>query len=180
MPLQDNEIIARARPIHLLLLDCDGVLTDGGIIYTSDGERVYESTKIFHIHDGHGLRLAKQAGLKLGVVSGRNSRALTARAEEMGIDHLHQGVANKLEIYDQLKTAEGLSDEQIAYIGDDLPDLAPMRQCGLAIAVADAVDEIRGCAHFVTKREGGRGAVREAVELILKAQDKWDHLAVDK
>ncbi len=176
MPLPLDEIIARARHIRILLLDCDGVLTDGSIIYTSDGERVYESTKVFHIHDGQGLRLAKEAGLKLGVVSGRSSRALTARAEEMRIDHLHQGVANKLEVYEQLKTAESVSDEEIAYIGDDLPDLAPMRQCGLAIAVADAVDEVRECAHIVTGRNGGRGAVREAIEFILKAQDKWEEV----
>jgi 3-deoxy-D-manno-octulosonate 8-phosphate phosphatase (KDO 8-P phosphatase) len=168
-----EEIISRARPIKLLLTDCDGVLTDGGLLYTFDGKRVLEGAKIFHIRDGQGLKLAREAGLKLGIISGRVSPSLTARARELQIDHLHQGIDDKLSVYEQIKTAEGLTDEQIAYIGDDLPDLAVMRRAGLAFAVADAVDEIRECAHFVTSKPGGRGAVRETIELILKAQDKW-------
>jgi len=168
-----EEIISRARQIKLLLLDCDGVLTDGGLHYTFDGKRVMEGAKVFHIRDGQGLKLAREAGLKLGIISGRVSPALTARARELQIDHLHQGVDDKLAVYEQVKTAEGLADDRIAYVGDDLPDLPVMRRVGLAIAVADAVDEIRECAHFVTNRPGGRGGAREAVELILKAQDKW-------
>ncbi|MGH9767283.1 MAG: KdsC family phosphatase [Blastocatellia bacterium] len=173
MTTHTEEIIARARRIKLLLTDCDGVLTDGGLAYAFDGKRVLEGAKVFHIHDGQGLRLAREAGLKLGVISGRVSPALAARARELQIDFLHQGIEDKLSVYEQIKGAEGLTDEQIAYIGDDLPDLAAMRRAGLAIAVADAVDEIRECAHFVTSKTGGRGAVREAIELILKAQDKW-------
>jgi 3-deoxy-D-manno-octulosonate 8-phosphate phosphatase (KDO 8-P phosphatase) len=176
MPPATNEIAERARHIHLLLLDCDGVLTDGNLFFISAGEQFFDAVKVFHIHDGQGLRLAKEAGLKLGIITGRNSPALAARAGEMGIDHLRQGVANKLEVYEQIKAAETLRDEQIAYIGDDLPDLALMRRVGLAIAVADAVAEIRESAHFITERRGGRGAVREAVELILKTQGAWDTL----
>ncbi len=172
MPLSPNEVTDRARQISLLLLDCDGVLTDGSLLYGSQGE----SIKIFHIHDGQGLRLAREAGLKLGIISGRNSPALTARAGEMNIDHLYQGIANKLEVYEQIRNAEGLTDEQIAYIGDDLPDLAPMRRAGLAIAVADAVSEVRECAHLITNKPGGRGAVREAIEFILKSQKIRDNL----
>jgi len=168
-----DEIIARARQIKLLLLDCDGVLTDGGLHYTFDGKRVLEGVKVFHIHDGQGLKLAREAGLKLGIISGRVSPALTARARDLQIDYLHQGIDDKLTVYEQIKIAEGRPDDQIAYIGDDLPDLPVMRRVGLAIAVADAVDEIRECAHFVTNKPGGRGAAREAIELILKAQDKW-------
>ncbi|HEU0177981.1 MAG TPA: HAD hydrolase family protein [Blastocatellia bacterium] len=168
-----DEIIARARHIKLLLLDCDGVLTDGGLHYTFDGKRVLEGMKVFHIHDGQGLKLAREAGLKLGIISGRVSPALTARARDLQIDYLHQGIDDKLSVYEQIKTAEGRPDDEIAYIGDDLPDLPVMRRVGLAIAVADAVDEIRECAHFVTNKPGGRGAAREAIELILKAQDKW-------
>ena len=168
-----DEIIARARQIKILLLDCDGVLTDGGLNYTFDGKRVLEGAKVFHIHDGLGLKLAREAGLKLGVISGRISPALTARARELQIDRLHQGIDDKLSVYEQIIIAEGFSDDQVAYVGDDLPDLPVMRRVGLAIAVADAVDEIRECAHFVTNKPGGRGAAREAVELILKAQDKW-------
>ena len=172
MPLTDNTVTDRARKIRLLLLDCDGVLTDGSLFYDSQGE----SIKIFHIHDGQGLRLAREAGLKLGIISGRNSPALAARAKEMMIDHLYHGVSNKLEIYERIKLAEGLRDEQIAYIGDDLPDLAPMRCAGLAIAVADAVDEVRECAHLIINKPGGRGAIREAIEIILKSQKIWDNL----
>jgi 3-deoxy-D-manno-octulosonate 8-phosphate phosphatase (KDO 8-P phosphatase) len=168
-----DEIISRARHIKLLLLDCDGVLTDGGLHYNFDGKRVLEGAKVFHIQDGQGLKLAREAGLKLGIISGRISPALTARARELQIDRLHQGIDDKLSVYEQIKIADGFSDDQIAYVGDDLPDLPVMRRVGLAIAVADAVDEIRECAHFVTNKRGGRGAAREAVELILKAQDKW-------
>lgn len=171
-----EETIIRARSIKLLLTDCDGVLTDGSLHYAFDGKRVLEGGKVFHIHDGQGLKLAREAGLKLGIISGRVSPTLAARARELRIDHLHQGIDDKLSVYEQIKTAEGLADEQIAYIGDDLPDLAVMRRAGLAIAVADAVGEIRECAHFVTSKAGGRGAVREAIELILKTQDKWDAL----
>lgn len=171
-----EETIARARRIKLLLLDCDGVLTDGGLHYTFDGKRVLEGAKVFHIHDGQGLKLAREAGLKLGIISGRVSPALTARARELQIDHLHQGVDDKLFVYEQIKTSEGFTDDQIAYIGDDLPDLVVMRRVGLAIAVADAVGEIRECAHLVTNKPGGRGAAREAIEMILKAQDKWREL----
>jgi 3-deoxy-D-manno-octulosonate 8-phosphate phosphatase (KDO 8-P phosphatase) len=168
-----DEIISRARLIKLLLLDCDGVLTDGGLYYTFDGKRVMEGVKAFHIHDGQGLKLAREAGLKLGVISGRISPALTARVRELQIDYLHQGVDDKLSVYEDIRTAEGIDDSQVAYVGDDLPDLPAMRRAGLALAVADAVEEIRECAHFVTNKAGGRGAAREVVELLLKAQDKW-------
>jgi 3-deoxy-D-manno-octulosonate 8-phosphate phosphatase (KDO 8-P phosphatase) len=171
-----DEIISRARHIKLLLLDCDGVLTDGGLHYNFDGKRVLEGAKVFHIQDGQGLKLAREAGLKLGIISGRISPALTARARELQIDRLHQGIDDKLSVYEQIKIDDGFSDDQIAYVGDDLPDLPVMRRVGLAIAVADAVDEIRECAHFVTNKPGGRGAARETVELILKAQDKWREL----
>ncbi len=171
-----EEIFGRARRIRLFLMDCDGVLTDGSLHYAAQASGAMETTKVFHIHDGQGMRLAAQAGLKLGVISGRASAALTQRAQEMNVDYLHQGVSDKLAIYEQIKLAEGLRDEQIAYIGDDLPDLAPMRRAGLSVAVADAVGEIRDCAHFITTRNGGRGAVREAIELILKAQGRWDEL----
>ncbi len=169
-----ENVIQLARHIRLLLIDCDGVLTDGGVYYTFDGGQVSEATKVFHIHDGLGLRLAKEAGLKLGIISGRFSPALAARASEVQIDHFHHGISDKLSTYEQITTAESLTDTQIAYIGDDLPDLPPMRRAGLAIAVPDAVVEIRECAHFITSKPGGNGAVRESIELILKAQGLWD------
>jgi 3-deoxy-D-manno-octulosonate 8-phosphate phosphatase (KDO 8-P phosphatase) len=168
-----DEIAARARRIKILLMDCDGVLTDGGLYYTFDGKHVMEGAKVFHIHDGLGLKLAREAGLKVGIISGRISPALTARARDLQIDYLHQSIDDKLSVYEQIRTAEGVSGEEIAYMGDDLPDLPVMRRVGLAIAVANAVQEVRECAHFVTDKSGGRGAAREVVELILKAQDKW-------
>ncbi len=174
MKLPPEELRQRAGRIRLLLIDCDGVLTDGGLYYATDGERVIEAVKVFHIHDGLGLRLARQAGLKVGIISGRGSLSLAARARELEIDYLSQGIETKLEAYEEIRAAAGLQAEEIAYLGDDLPDLPLMRQVGLAIAVEDAVSEVRQSAHFITQRRGGRGAVREAVELILKAQDKWD------
>jgi 3-deoxy-D-manno-octulosonate 8-phosphate phosphatase (KDO 8-P phosphatase) len=168
-----DEIISRARQIKLLLLDCDGVLTDGGLYYTFDGKHVLDGAKVFHIHDGQGLKLAREAGVKLGIISGRVSPALNARVRDLQIDYLHQGIDDKLYVYEQIKIDTGFTDEQTAYVGDDLPDLPIMRRVGLAVAVSDAVNEVRECAHFVTNKPGGRGAAREVVELILKAQDKW-------
>jgi len=176
MNLPSDEVTQRARPIRLLLMDCDGVLTDGSLYYSLDGERALAEDKVFHIHDGLGLRLAREAGLKTGIISGRLSRALAARAKELGIDHLHQGSEDKLAAYETIRAAEKLADDQIAYIGDDLPDLPLLRRAGLAIAVFDAVSEIRQRAHFITQHCGGRGAVREAVELILKAQGQWEEV----
>ncbi len=174
MPLPLAEIEERARHIRLLLMDCDGVLTDGSVIYTADGERASEQTKVFHIHDGQGLRLAKQAGLQLGLISGRNSVAVAVRARELGFDHVFQDVADKLAIYERLCQSGQFGPAEIAYIGDDLPDLPLLRRVGLAVAVADAVPDVRAQAHFITQRAGGRGAVREAIEVVLKAQAKWD------
>jgi len=176
MELPPDEVAERARRIRLLLTDCDGVLTDGSLYYATDGERVFEAVKVFHIHDGLGLQLARRAGLKVGIISGRTSLPLAERARELMVDYLYQGVEIKLDAYEQVRAAEGLRDEEIAYIGDDLPDLPLMRRAGLAIAVADAATEVRQCAHVITQRQGGRGAVRETIELILKAQEKWDAL----
>lgn len=176
MALPTEEIAERARRIRLLLADCDGVLTNGRLYVSTSGGLTTETVKVFHIHDGQGMRLAVQAGLVLGIISGRSSSALAERAREMHVRHLYQGVSNKLEIYERIKAEEQLKDKQIAYIGDDLPDLPPMRRSGLSIAVADAVAEISECAHLVTSKRGGRGAVREAIELLLRAQEKWDEL----
>jgi len=174
MPLPFAELEDRARRIRLLLMDCDGVLTDGSVIYTAEGEQAREQTKVFHIHDGQGLRLAKQAGLQLGLISGRNSVAVAMRARELGFADVFQGIEDKLAVYETFGQQYG--DAAIAYIGDDLPDLPLLRRAGLAIAVADAVSDAQQHAHYITQRPGGRGAVREAIELILKAQQKWHEL----
>ncbi len=167
-----DEIIVRARQIKLLLTDCDGVLTDGSLYYTADGE----AAKVFHIHDGLAFKLARQAGLKTGIISGRKSEALALRAGELNVDYLYHGNDAKLAAYEEIRAAENLRDEQIAYLGDDLHDLELLHRVGLAIAVADAVAEVKAAAHFVTPQTGGHGAFRAAVELILKAQDKWQAL----
>ena len=167
-----SELIHRASLIRLLLTDCDGVLTDGTLPYLVSGDQVSCDSKVFHIHDGLGLKLAREAGLKTGIISGRNSPALTLRAHELKVDYLFQGNDDKLNIYEQILLAENLRDEQVAYIGDDLPDLPLLLRVGLALAPADAVSEVRACAHLITQRCGGRGVVREAIEFILKAQDK--------
>jgi len=176
MNLSPDEITPRARLIRLLLTDCDGVLTDGSLHYSSDGERAVEATQVFHIHDGLGIRLAHAAGLKVGIISGRTSLPLAHRARELKIDHLYQGIADKLDAYKQICAAEGLLEEQIAYLGDDLPDLPLLRRAGLAVAVADAVSEVQLYAHHITQRRGGRGAMRETIELILRAQGKWKEI----
>lgn len=167
-----DELALRACKIRLILTDCDGVLTDGSLYYDGQGEAL----KVFHIHDGLAFKLAHKAGIKTGIISGRKSAALELRARELNVDYLYHGNDAKLGAYEEIRAAENLSDEQIAYIGDDLHDLALLHRVGLAIAVADAVAEVKAAAHFVTTRNGGRGAFREAVELILQAQGKREAL----
>lgn len=167
-----DEIAIRASKIRLILTDCDGVLTDGSLYYTANGE----AAKVFHIHDGLAFKLARQAGIKTGIISGRKSEALALRARELSVDHLYHGNDAKRGAYEEIRAAENLHDEQIAYLGDDLHDLELLHRVGFAIAVADAVAEIKAAAHFITTRNGGRGAFRETVELILKAQNSWEPL----
>ncbi|MBL8208092.1 MAG: HAD hydrolase family protein [Blastocatellia bacterium] len=172
MSVPSAEITLRACQIRLILTDCDGVLTDGCLYYTANGE----AAKVFHLHDGLGFKLARQAGFKTGIISGRKSAALELRARELQVDYLYHGNDAKLAAYQEIRAAENLHDEQIAYLGDDLHDLELLHRVGLAIAVADAVTEVKAAAHFVTQSNGGRGAFREAVEFILKAQNKWEPL----
>lgn len=167
-----EELIQRARQIRLLLTDCDGVLTDGSLPYTGEGEAI----KVFHIHDGLGFKLAQQADIKTGIISGRKSAALEFRARELKVNYLYHGNDAKLAAYEEICALEKLQHAQIAYIGDDLHDLGLLHRVGLAIAVADAVTEVKAAAHFMTQSNGGRGAFREAVEFIVKAQDKWEPL----
>ncbi|MBI3951663.1 MAG: HAD hydrolase family protein [Acidobacteria bacterium] len=165
----ESDLKRRAQQIRLLLMDCDGVLTDGRAVLLPEAEEI----KFFHSHDGQGLKLAGQAGLRTGVITTRVSRVLERRVREMKVHHLYQNAESKIEAYEAILKQEGLSDKEVAFIGDDLPDLPVMRRVGLAIAVANAVAEVKAQAHVVTEREGGRGGVREAVEFILKAQGKW-------
>jgi 3-deoxy-D-manno-octulosonate 8-phosphate phosphatase (KDO 8-P phosphatase) len=167
-----DELAARAAEVELLLLDVDGVLTDGSIIYGSTGEEL----KRFHVRDGAGLKVWLAAGKRAAVISGRASPAVERRAAELGIAPVVQGCADKAAAFAAILAGAGLTAVQVCAIGDDLPDLAVLTRAGLAVAVADACPEVRAAAHFVTVTPGGHGAVRETVEWLLKLQGRWDAL----
>ena len=166
------EIERRAARIKMLLMDCDGVLTDGRITLLENGEE----EKSFHTRDGHGLVLLHRAGLHSGIISGRTSSLVERRARELGMRYVRQGALDKIKDFDELLGEAGLEDNEVAFIGDDVTDIPLMRRAELGVAVADAVVETRAAAHFVTDLPGGFGAVRETVELILKAQGRWSEL----
>jgi 3-deoxy-D-manno-octulosonate 8-phosphate phosphatase (KDO 8-P phosphatase) len=159
----------RAARIRLLVLDVDGVLTDGGLLFGASGEE----TKRFHVHDGLALVAARQAGLEIAVLSSRASPAVTRRMAELGVREVHQGVADTAAALDALRERLGLAVGQVAMMGDDLPDLPAMARAGLALAPANAAAEVRRAAHWVARRGGGAGAVRDAVEMLLKARRAW-------
>ncbi len=162
-------VIRRAKAIRMLVLDVDGVMTDGRVFYGPGGQEF----TAFHILDGHGIKMAIRSGLSLAIITGRESETVAQRARELGIQEVHQKAVDKLAIFQGLLAKCGLAASQVACMGDDLLDLPLLRRVGLAITVPDAVDELRAAAHYVTRRPGGQGAVREAVELLLKTQDHW-------
>jgi 3-deoxy-D-manno-octulosonate 8-phosphate phosphatase (KDO 8-P phosphatase) len=162
----------RASRIKLLLMDCDGVLTDGRLWLLENGDE----HKSFNTHDGLGLSLLRRAGLKSGIISGRSSQAVVRRAAELGMEFVRQGDPNKIEAFEQVLSQAGVDENEVAFVGDDLTDIPVMQRAELAVAVADAVEEARSVAHYVTRAKGGRGAVREVVELILKSQGRWNEL----
>jgi 3-deoxy-D-manno-octulosonate 8-phosphate phosphatase (KDO 8-P phosphatase) len=163
----------RAAHIKLLLMDCDGVLTDGSLFLLGDEDE----QKSFNVKDGLGLELFNRAGLRSGIISGRTSLAVERRARETGVRFVRQGIENKIAVFAEVLAEAGVTENEVAFIGDDLNDIPLMQRAELAVAVADAVEETRLIAHYVTRAEGGRGAVREVVELILKAQGRWSELA---
>ena len=173
MYLKNIEIIVwrlYVAEIKLLILDVDGVLTDGRIYLSAEGEE----TKAFHIKDGTGIKQAQQAGIKVAFVTGRYCNAVSRRAEELKIADVYQNVADKAEIYRELKQKYGLDDSEICYVGDDIQDLEPIKMAGLGVAVADAVDEIKQAADLITTTSGGRGAVRELISCILSGSCKTE------
>lgn len=163
----------RAEKIRLLLMDVDGTLTDGRIYLQSLPDGTATEMKVFSAYDGAGLKLAKLAGLRTGLITGRESAAVTRRAREAEMDFIYQNRGEKFAAYQEILRQAGLSDAEVAYVGDDLPDLPVLRRTGLAVAVANATLEVKRAAHYVTSAPGGQGAVREVVELLLKAQGKW-------
>ena len=162
----------RAARIKLLLMDCDGVLTDGRIWLFDDGEE----QKGFHTRDGLGIELWHRAGFKSGIISGRKSSAVERRARGLGMAFVVQGAKEKVQAFTETLAKAGVTKDEVAFIGDDLNDIPLMLRSGLGVAVADAALEARERAHYVTKLAGGRGAVREVIEVILKAQGRWDNL----
>jgi 3-deoxy-D-manno-octulosonate 8-phosphate phosphatase (KDO 8-P phosphatase) len=154
-------------------MDVDGVLTDGRIWLLSCPDGSAQEIKGFSAYDGAGLKLARAGGLRTGVITGRESAAMTRRAKEVDMEFVFQGRREKLPAYLEILREARLKDEEVAYVGDDLPDLPVLTRVGLAFAVANAVPEVKHAAHVTTKAEGGNGAVREVVELLLKSQGKW-------
>jgi 3-deoxy-D-manno-octulosonate 8-phosphate phosphatase (KDO 8-P phosphatase) len=173
MLLTRKQLYARARKIKLLIMDVDGVMTDGKIYFIHRADGSFYETKSFHSRDGMGIRYAHQAGLQTGIITGRGSPVIEHRVKELGIHHLVQNRRDKLEPYQEIRRAAKVRDEEVCYIGDDVVDLPLLKRVGLAVAVGDAHPLIRPHVHYVTKLAGGLGALRETVELILTAQGKW-------
>jgi 3-deoxy-D-manno-octulosonate 8-phosphate phosphatase (KDO 8-P phosphatase) len=161
-----DAVLQRARNVRLLVLDVDGVLTDGRLYLSAAGEEL----KVFHVRDGSGLVAVQRAGIAVAIISGRDSAAVTRRAAELGIRHVRQGVADKGAALDQLLDELGIGAAETACVGDDTPDLPMLRRAGLAIGVADAHPALLAAAHWVTRSNGGQGAVREACDLLLSAR----------
>lgn len=160
----------RLQRIRLLLLDVDGVMTDGRIIYDDRGGE----TKAFDVKDGHGIKLLQRAGIRVGIITGRQSPVVDHRAAELGIDLLYQGVKDKLVPFREILAQTGLRADEVAYVGDDVIDLPVLRRVGFAATVADAVEDVKPYVHHVTRHPGGRGAVREICDLLLRQGGAWD------
>jgi 3-deoxy-D-manno-octulosonate 8-phosphate phosphatase (KDO 8-P phosphatase) len=158
-----------SEPIRLFVMDVDGTLTDGTITYSADGTEL----KSFHARDGAGIKILPKAGIVPAIVSGRESAAVTRRAGELGIREVYQGVADKAAVVEALRTRLGLRPEQVAFMGDDLSDIPPMRTAGFSAAPADADPEVQRVATYVCRLPGGRGAVREAIETLLRSMGTW-------
>ena len=157
------------KNIQLLLLDVDGVMTDGGIIYDASGLE----TKRFNVRDGHGIKMLQRYGIQVGIITGRTSIVVDLRARELGIELVYQGALKKLESYTDVKARTGLDDSQIAYMGDDIIDVPVMRRVAFAASPRDGQDEARAVAQYVASRDGGCGAVREVCDIILKGRGVW-------
>lgn len=171
-----DDITRRAAPIRLLLMDVDGVLTDGKLYNVPDGKGGVVETKGFDSQDGIALQWLTWKGIQTGVISGRESPATTERARQVKMSYIYQGHIEKVPILEEILAHAKIDAGAVAYAGDDLTDVTIMRRVGLAIAPANARDEVKRAAHFVTQSRGGRGAIREVAELLLKAQNRWDEI----
>jgi 3-deoxy-D-manno-octulosonate 8-phosphate phosphatase (KDO 8-P phosphatase) len=164
-----GEIEARARAVRMIVFDVDGVLTDGSLFYDNQGQEY----KAFNSRDGHGIKMLRASGVETGIITGRTSQIVLHRARNLGIAHIYQGADDKLEALQSLLQETSLTPQQIAYMGDDVVDLPVINRCGLAITVPDAPDEVKARSHVITVAGAGRGAAREACELIMRAQGTW-------
>ncbi len=171
-----EELLARMRAVRIVVMDVDGVLTDGRIWLMEGGREM----KQFHVHDGTGIKYLHRAGLRCALISGRESSAVYDRASELDIADIYQNVKRKIEALNDLIERRKLNVSEICYMGDDLPDIPVMRQAGFAVAVANARPEVRDVAHYVTQTRGGEGAVREVAEMLLKAQEKWESVIMSR
>ncbi len=178
--LASPDVLSRARKIRLFLMDVDGTITDGGICLISataaDGagpERVLEM-KVFNAQDGQGLSLAHTMGIQTGFITGRRSPAVAKRAEELKVTFVYLGQARKTQAFDECIKKAGVAEQEVAYMGDDLPDIPLAQRAGLAFSVADGAPELKAVCHYTTRRLAGHGAAREVIELILKAQGRWE------
>ena len=165
-----NEVIEKIKKIKLLILDVDGVLTDGRIIYDSKGR----DSKFFDVHDGLGVSLLRRAGLRTILITAKGSKTIKPRAKDMRVEEYYEDVFPKTKVLDKILLKHKVAKDEICFIGDDLVDLSIMKAVGFPVAVANASDDIKAVASYITQKTGGRGAVREVAELILKTQDKWD------
>lgn len=167
----EGRVLERALKIKLLLVDVDAVLTDGRIVFGDYGDEL----KFFDVQDGHGLVMMKRAGVPVVILSGRKSRVNERRAKDVQVTKVYQNVRDKGKVYKDILKKFKVAQDEVCYVGDDLVDIPVLKRCGLAVAVENAVPEAKEVAHYVTARSGGRGAVREVCDLLLKAQDKWAH-----
>jgi 3-deoxy-D-manno-octulosonate 8-phosphate phosphatase (KDO 8-P phosphatase) len=178
--LASPDVLARSRKIRLFLMDVDGTLTDGGVCLISAtaadgaGNPVISEMKVFNAHDGQGLSLAHTMGIQTGFITGRSSPAVAKRAAELKVTFVYLGQAKKTDAFDECMRKAGVTEEEVAYMGDDLPDIPLARRAGLAVCVGDGAPELAAVCHFTTRRLAGHGAAREVVELILKSQGRWE------
>jgi 3-deoxy-D-manno-octulosonate 8-phosphate phosphatase (KDO 8-P phosphatase) len=169
----------RAAKIKVVLMDVDGTITDGSVTLLSQPDGSALEIKTFDAHDGQGISLARSAGLRMGVITGRESAALRRRMKELNVEFVYEKQPHKIAAYEEILQKAAVGEDEVAYLGDDLPDLTVMRRVGLAVAVGNAAPEVKDAAHYTTVRNGGKGAARELVELILKSKGTWDEM-IDK
>jgi 3-deoxy-D-manno-octulosonate 8-phosphate phosphatase (KDO 8-P phosphatase) len=169
----DSKIMEKAKKIKMVIFDVDGVLTDGSIIIDGEGNEL----KRFNVRDGHGIKALQKAGIKVAIITGRESKVVSVRADELGIEEVHQKIFKKSAVYESLLVKYDLKNEEVAFMGDDIVDSELLKRVGLPAVPADADENVMELAEFISAKNGGRGAVREFVELILKSSGKWDSVS---